>query len=167
MQGEITRELERRFSPEFRNRIDEVVIFRPLSKDEVRQITLQQIAKIEQTLAKSGRSLTVTPEALEQLVTDGYSLAYGARFLKRVIESRIKLPISQRWNEGEEYTADVRDGRVEIEVTRATGLRRTRRDGLISQIAASHSNCGCSARCSCRSVVGQPPASRLPIPYFR
>ena len=43
-------------------------------------------------------------------MTDGYSLAYGARFLKRVIETRIKLPISQRWTEGDEYTADVRDG---------------------------------------------------------
>jgi ATP-dependent Clp protease ATP-binding subunit ClpA len=121
VEGEITRELERRFSPEFRNRIDEVVIFRPLTKDEVRQITLIQIGKIEKALEKSGRSLKVTPDALEQLVTDGYSLAYGARFLKRVIESRIKLPISQRWAEGDEYTAEVRDGRVEIEVTRANG----------------------------------------------
>ncbi len=119
--GEITRELERRFSPEFRNRIDEVVIFRPLAKDEVRQISEQQIVKIQGSLAKSGRSLKVTPEALEQLVADGYSLAYGARFLKRVIETRIKLPISQRWAEGEEYTAEVREGRIEIDVTRATG----------------------------------------------
>jgi ATP-dependent Clp protease ATP-binding subunit ClpA len=54
-------------------------------------------------------------------VTDGYSLAYGARFLKRVIETRIKLPISQRWTEGDQYTADVHDGRVEIDVTRAAG----------------------------------------------
>jgi ATP-dependent Clp protease ATP-binding subunit ClpA len=115
------RELERRFSPEFRNRIDEVVVFRPLAKDEVRQITLIQIAKIETALTRSGRTLKVTPEALEQLVTDGYSLAYGARFLKRVIETRIKLPISQRWAEGEEFTAAVRDGRVEIDVTRVAG----------------------------------------------
>src|SRR6476469_291330 len=121
VQGEITREMERRFSPEFRNRIDEVVIFRPLAKDEVRQITEQQLGKIKRSLAKSGRSLNVTPEALEQLVTDGYSLAYGARFLKRVIETRIKLPISQRWAEGDEYTADVREGRVEIDVTRPNG----------------------------------------------
>jgi ATP-dependent Clp protease ATP-binding subunit ClpA len=127
--GEITRELERRFSPEFRNRIDEVVIFRPLAKDEVRQISEQQIVKIQRSLAKSGRSLKVTPEALEQLVTDGYSLAYGARFLKRVIETRVKLPISQRWTEGEEYTAEVREGRVEIEVTRAAGS--------LSQLAAT------------------------------
>jgi ATP-dependent Clp protease ATP-binding subunit ClpA len=119
--GEIIREVERRFSPEFRNRIDEVVVFRPLTKDEVRQIAIQQIAKIEHSLERSGRKLQVAPEALEQLVHDGYSLAYGARFLKRTIEDRIKLPISQRWTEGEEFTADVREGRVEIEVTRLAG----------------------------------------------
>jgi ATP-dependent Clp protease ATP-binding subunit ClpC len=121
VQGEIARELERRFTPEFRNRIDEVVIFRPLSMDEVRLITLQQVAKIETSLAKSGRALTITPAALELLVAEGYSLAYGARFLKRVIESKIKLPISQRWTEGQRFTADVRDGQFEIEVTHETG----------------------------------------------
>jgi ATP-dependent Clp protease ATP-binding subunit ClpA len=121
IQGEIMRELERRFSPEFRNRIDDVVLFRPLTKDEVREITLQQIAKIEISLARSDRSLRVMPEALEQLVEEGYSLAYGARFLKRVIENRIKLPISQRWTEGEEFTATVRDGRVEIDVVSGKG----------------------------------------------
>jgi len=122
VQGEIMREVERRFTPEFRNRIDEVVIFRPLTKDEVRLIAHQQVAKIQKSLARSHRSLTVTPEAVEQLVTEGYSMAYGARFLKRIIESRIKLPISQRWTEGQAFTADVRDGRVEIEITQASGF---------------------------------------------
>jgi ATP-dependent Clp protease ATP-binding subunit ClpC len=121
VQGEITRELERRFSPEFRNRIDEVVIFRPLTKDEVRAIALQQITRIERSLARSGRMLKVTPEAVEQLVTDGYSLAYGARFLKRVIENKIKLPISQHWTEGQEFTADARDGQIQIDVSHASG----------------------------------------------
>ena len=50
---------------------------------------------------------TRDPDALEQLVADGYSLAYGARFLKRIIEAKIKLPISQRWAEGEEFVATV------------------------------------------------------------
>jgi ATP-dependent Clp protease ATP-binding subunit ClpA len=121
IQGEILRELERRFTPEFRNRIDEVVLFRPLSTDEVRQIAIQQIEKIERSLARAGRTLRVTPEALEQLVQDGYSLAYGARFLKRAIEDRIKLPISQRWTEGCEFVADLRDGLVTIEVSGAQG----------------------------------------------
>jgi ATP-dependent Clp protease ATP-binding subunit ClpA len=119
IQGEILRELERRFTPEFRNRIDEIVLFRPLSSDEVRQIAVQQIEKIERSLARAGRTLRVMPEALEQLVRDGYSLAYGARFLKRVIEDRIKLPISQRWSEGSQFIADLREGSVTIDVTGA------------------------------------------------
>ena len=119
IKGEVLREVERRFTPEFRNRIDEVVLFQPLTKDEVRQITVQQIQKIERSLEKSKRSLRVTPAALEQLVQDGYSLPYGARFLKRTIEDRIKLPISQRWTEGELFTADVSDGRIEVHVSSA------------------------------------------------
>jgi ATP-dependent Clp protease ATP-binding subunit ClpC len=119
IQGDIARELERRFSPEFRNRIDEVIIFQPLTKDEVREIAVLQIEKLATSLARSGRLLRVTPEALEQLVQEGYSLAYGARFLKRTIETRIKLPISQRWNEGMTFTADVENGHIEIDVTSA------------------------------------------------
>ncbi|HEX6465570.1 MAG TPA: AAA family ATPase, partial [Vicinamibacterales bacterium] len=121
VQGEVLRELERRFPPEFRNRIDEVVIFSPLSKDEVRQIALQQIDRIKQTLTRAGRSLTVTPAALEHIVAEGYSLAYGARFLKRVIETKIKLPISQRWTEGKIFVADMIDDRFEIHVDEPLG----------------------------------------------
>ncbi len=119
--GEISRELERRFSPEFRNRIDEVVIFAPLTKDEVRTIAVQQIARIESSLARSGRTLRVTPAAVEQLVQDGYSLAFGARFLKRAIEDRIKLPISHLWTQGQSFVADVRDGQIELEIEAAPG----------------------------------------------
>src|SRR4051812_5640176 len=121
IQGEIMRELERRFSPEFRNRIDEVVIFSPLAKDEVRAITLLQIDKIAQTLLRSGRTLSVTPEALEHIVGEGYSLAYGARFLKRVIESKIKLPISQQWAHGAAFSAEVEEGQVVLRVAEARG----------------------------------------------
>ena len=122
IKGEVLREVERRFSPEFRNRIDGVILFQPLTKDEVRQIAVQQLARIEQSLAKNGRVLRIMPEALEHLVSQGYSLAYGARFLKRCIDERIKVPISQRWAEGESFTAAVRDGQIEIEVTNASGL---------------------------------------------
>ena len=52
---------------------------------------------------------------------NGYSLAYGARFLKRVIETKIKLPISQRWAEGTAFVAEVGDGKVEIQVVEANG----------------------------------------------
>ena len=117
VKGEILREVERRFTPEFRNRIDDVVIFQPLTKDEVRRIAVQQVEKIGQALARSGRTLVMAPAALDRLVQDGYSLAYGARFLKRTIEARIKLPISQRWNEGNVFSADVIDDRIELAVS--------------------------------------------------
>ena len=113
------RELERRFSPEFRNRIDDVVLFQPLTKEEVRAIAVQQLARLEGSLLKSGRTLQVTPEALEQLVNEGYSLAYGARFLKRCIAERIKLPFSPRWADGEAFTAELRDGRIEVDASPA------------------------------------------------
>jgi ATP-dependent Clp protease ATP-binding subunit ClpA len=86
-------------------------------KDEVREITILQVEKIEEALARSNRKLIVTPEALEQLVHDGYSLCYGARFLKRTIEDRIKLPISQHWTEGNVFTADVHDGHIAVTVS--------------------------------------------------
>ena len=130
IKGEIMREVERRFSPEFRNRIDEIVLFQPLLKDEVRQIAVQQLAKIEASLAKSHRTLTVTPAALELLVSDGYSLAYGARFLKRTIEDRIKLPISQQWTQGEAFTADVVNGQIAVSVSSGAG-------GAYSELAAT------------------------------
>jgi ATP-dependent Clp protease ATP-binding subunit ClpA len=117
IRSDILRETERRFTPEFRNRIDEVVIFQPLSKDEVRRIALQQLDRLEQLMIRGGRTLRVMPAALEKLVDVGYSLEFGARFLKRTIEDRIRLPISQRWNEGRDFTADVRNGRIEIHVT--------------------------------------------------
>ena len=56
VQGEVMRELERRFPPEFRNRIDEVVLFAPLARDEVREITLHYLEEVKLTLAKAGKS---------------------------------------------------------------------------------------------------------------
>ena len=92
-------------------------------------------------------ALNVTPEALEQLVHEGYSLCYGARFLKRTIEDRIKLPISQRWTEGDVFTADLRDGHIEVDSHAQRGGRRIHRpggDGLIAREEAHQSKAACS-----------------------
>lgn len=61
------------------------------------------------------KSLIVEPEALEKLVSEGSSLAYGARFLKRVIDDRIKLPLSQRWKEANAFRVSVRDDEVTLD----------------------------------------------------
>jgi ATP-dependent Clp protease ATP-binding subunit ClpC len=99
IQSEINRELERRFSPEFRNRIDQVVVFNPLTKDNVRKIASKYINRVTTNLQRFGKMLTIDAEAMDVLVTQGYSPAYGARFLKRIIDERITLPISQRWRD--------------------------------------------------------------------
>ena len=63
--------------------------------------------------------LHVEPEALDKLVADGYSLAYGARFLKRVIDDQIKLPLSQQWKEANTFRAVVRDGQIDRGIGRS------------------------------------------------
>src|SRR5437773_389879 len=115
VQGEVMRELERRFPPEFRNRIDEVVLFEPLTHDEVREIAKHYLTQVKLTLAKAGKTIQIEPEALELIVSQGYSLAFGARFLKRVIDERIKLPISARWREGSHFTVRAVEGAVVVE----------------------------------------------------
>src|SRR5512133_3734856 len=119
VQGEVMRELERRFPPEFRNRVDEVVLFAPLTQEEVTRIARHYMAGVAKTLEQTGRQLIVVPGALEKLVEDGHSLAFGARFLKRVIDDKVKLPISQHWNEGRVFVVDVREGKVVVDVRSA------------------------------------------------
>ena len=129
---EVFRELERRFPPEFRNRIDEVILFAPLSRDEVRWIAEHELKTLAATLERSGRSLEIASEALERLVDEGYSLAYGARFLKRLIEERVKLPISQLWHAGPAYSVTVEQGKVVV-----TGATQSP-NGIASTGVAAH-----------------------------
>ena len=115
VQGEVMRELERRFPPEFRNRIDEVVLFAPLTHDEVREIAIHYLDQVQRTLVKAGKTMRVSDEALDLIVSQGYSLAFGARFLKRVIDERIKLPISASWREVSHFEVNARDGGIVVE----------------------------------------------------
>ncbi len=116
VQSEVMRELERRFAPEFRNRIDEVVLFAPLTHAEVREIANHYLADLAATLARAGKRLDIEPDALDLLVKQGYSLAYGARFLKRVIDERIKLPLSAGWKDGLRFQVVVRDGELAVDL---------------------------------------------------
>ena len=110
VQSEVMREMERRFTPEFRNRIDDVVLFAPLARDEVRQIAKLHLAKLEETLRARRKTIEIDEDALEALVDEGHSLAYGARFLKRMIDERVKLPISEHWSEGGHFHFSAPDG---------------------------------------------------------
>ena len=66
-------------------------------------------------LAKAGKTIQIDDDALELIVTQGYSMAFGARFLKRVIDERIKLPISSQWKEGSHFHVRARDGGIVVE----------------------------------------------------
>jgi len=115
VEGEVMRELERRFPPEFRNRIDEVVLFAPLTHDEVREIARHYLQQVTLALAKAGKTIAISDEALETVVENGYSIAFGARFLKRFIDEHIKLPISARWKDGSHFEVTAGDGRIAVE----------------------------------------------------
>src|SRR5262249_11795255 len=112
VQGEVSRELERRFPPEFRDRIDEVVLLSPLTQDEVREIARKYLEKVVLALARAGKTIQVSDGALEVVVTKGYNLAFGARFLKRFIDEHIKLPISARWKEGTHFEVSAKDDEI-------------------------------------------------------
>jgi ATP-dependent Clp protease ATP-binding subunit ClpA len=115
VQGEIMRELERRFPPEFRNRIDEVVLFAPLTHDEVRDIARHYLDQVKLTLGRAGKTITVEHQALEVVVQKGYNIGFGARFLKRYIDEHIKLPISARWKEGVHFDVREKNGDIVVE----------------------------------------------------
>ncbi|MGQ9896019.1 MAG: AAA family ATPase [Acidobacteriota bacterium] len=118
IKNEVLKAAETRFSPEFRNRIDEIVVFSPLTQDEVRQIAILYLNKIERQMVKFGKSLRITDAAIDQLVQQGFSPAYGARFLKRTIDEKIKLPITLQWNAVNAFAVDVCDGQVVVKEER-------------------------------------------------
>jgi len=121
VQGEIRREVERRLSPEFRNRIDDVVLFAPLALEDVRHIAGRYLADLERTMAKAGKTIEIDDEALELIVAEGYSLSFGARFLKRVINERVKLPITMRWNDSMHFRVRVARQAIAVEADSVNG----------------------------------------------
>ena len=120
VKNEVMKAAENRFSPEFRNRIDEIVVFSPLTMDEVRQIALIYLNKVRRQMERQGKSVTITDAAVDLLTEKGFSPTYGARFLKRHIDEKVKLPITTTWKQGSRFTVDALEG--EITVTPADNL---------------------------------------------
>ncbi|WP_425929740.1 ATP-dependent chaperone ClpB [Pseudomonas sp. NyZ201] len=83
------------FRPEFINRIDEVVVFEPLGRDQIAGITQIQLGRLRSRLAERELSLELSPEALDKLIAVGYDPVYGARPLKRAIQRWIENPLAQ------------------------------------------------------------------------
>ena len=111
--------LKRSVRPEFLNRIDEVIMFEPLSAKNIRDILMLQIHQIQQMLQEKGISLTFTPEALDYLASKGYDPAYGARPIKRLLQKELVNELATQIIGGNvsaqgEVSVDCKDGALKI-----------------------------------------------------
>ncbi len=111
---DVMKAAETRFTPEFRNRIDEIIIFSPLTMDEVREIAKLYLAKIQRNMERQGKVVEVTDAALDLLTEKGFSPAYGARFLKRHIDQKVKLPITNEWKAAIKFVVDAVEGEITV-----------------------------------------------------
>jgi len=111
----VERALRQAFRPELLNRIDEVIIFDPLTEDDLKQIVELMLKDLRERLAERGLGLELTEEAKAALVREGYDPQFGARPLRRTIERRIANPLSLKilageFQEGDTVLVDHRDG---------------------------------------------------------
>ena len=110
--------LKAHFKPEFLNRIDDIIIFRPLGKEQITKIIDIQLESLRKHLADRKITLELTPPARDALFKEGYDPAFGARPLKRAIQNLLANPLALRMLEGDiqsgdHVTADVnRDGEL-------------------------------------------------------
>jgi len=101
------------FRPEFINRVDEVVIFEPLARDQIAGITEIQLGRLRSRLAERELKLELSPEAMDKLIAVGYDPVYGARPLKRAIQRWIENPLAQLILSGHFMPGDTATGKVE------------------------------------------------------
>lgn len=113
---DVIKAAETRFSPEFRNRIDEIVVFSPLTVDEVKAIAQSYLQTICKQMEKQGKQILISEPALNLLVEQGFSPTYGARFLKRTIDEKVKLPITNLWKLSNSFSVEAIDGEVKVTV---------------------------------------------------
>jgi len=99
--------LKQRMRPEFLNRIDEIILFKPLTKSEIRQIAVLQMKKLQSRLAKDDITLNVTDDAFDTIVRLGYDVQYGARPLKRAIQKYVADQLSMHILGGDFSSGDV------------------------------------------------------------
>jgi len=101
MRSAVMEALEVRFLPEFLNRIDEIIVFHPLDRSQIRRIVDLQIDALARLLAQRELGLDVTEAARQEIANRGYDPTYGARPLKRVIQQQIQNPLASELLKGQ------------------------------------------------------------------
>ncbi len=106
-QEKITKALKGAFRPEFLNRIDEIILFSPLSKEDMREIVALQMHDIQERLSEYGMKVELAEEAVDWLASEGYDPAFGARPLKRALQKHVESPLSVSLLSGEYVSGDI------------------------------------------------------------
>jgi len=123
MKTHVMEELRRTFRPEFLNRVDEIIVFRSLSRDQITAIVEILLDRLRREIRGQGMSLTMTDAARELLANEGFDPQYGARPLRRAIQRLVEDPLSDdmlrgKFHAGDEIVLDARDGMVVFEKRR-------------------------------------------------
>ena len=113
----VMNELKASFRPEFLNRLDEIIMFKPLTKDNISGIVDLQLADINKRLADKDISIALTDNAKAYIIDNGYEPAYGARPLKRYLQKHVetlaaKVILSDNVNSGDTITIDLVNGEL-------------------------------------------------------
>lgn len=103
----VTGELRKVFRPEFLNRVDDIIVFNKLNKDEIKQIAVKMLKTLENRLDKMNIKISFTDNAVSEIADKGFDENYGARPLRRAIQNEIEDPLSEQMLEGK-----VKDGAV-------------------------------------------------------
>lgn len=103
----VTGELRKVFRPEFLNRVDDIIVFNKLNKDEIKQIAVKMLKTLENRLDKMNIKISFTDNAVSEIADKGFDENYGARPLRRAIRNEIEDPLSEQMLEGK-----VKDGAV-------------------------------------------------------
>jgi ATP-dependent Clp protease ATP-binding subunit ClpC len=117
MKVKVNEALKQHFRPEFLNRIDDIIVFHELSKDEVTEIIDLMIRRVREQLETQGLSIELTRAAKYLVVEKGYDATMGARPLRRALQRMVEDPLSEKilWKEfraGDTIIADVENGEI-------------------------------------------------------
>lgn len=116
----VTEDLKKTFKPEFLNRIDEIIVFNRLEKDDIKEIAKRMLGSLDKRLAEMDIALSFTDNAISAIADAGFDDVYGARPLRRAIQQKIEDPLSELMLEkkvvsGGSYVADYKDGKFTFE----------------------------------------------------
>ena len=115
--AEVNAELKRRFKPEFLNRVDEIIVFNPLGRNEIKQIVRLLLKKTYEKIKEAGYELEVTDRLVERIASEGFDPVFGARPLRRYIQNMIENKLARailegRFIKGDKIIADIENGEI-------------------------------------------------------